>query len=160
VAEPAPFFGIASAASGNVGHPLACATGREADNGRHLKGCTDPPQPAIGHEALARRTTLVNRDDILEQLRRRRGEIDARFAVERIGLFGSAARNELRDDSDVDVLVAFRGPATVDGYFGLDTEIAWDAASVHVPRLLDAARDLQRRSSHFGAAPDDTANGD
>lgn len=36
-----------------------------------------------------------------------------------LALFGSAARDELRPDSDVDVLVAFEGPATFDGYFGL-----------------------------------------
>jgi hypothetical protein len=61
----------------------------------------------------------LNRAGILEQLRRLRPEIADRFGVERIGLFGSAARDTLREDSDVDVLVSFRGPATLDGYFGL-----------------------------------------
>lgn len=63
----------------------------------------------------------MNRDDILNRLRQRRREIANRFAVERLGLFGSAARDELRDDSDVDVLVAFHGRATLDGYIGLKT---------------------------------------
>jgi len=61
----------------------------------------------------------LDREAILRQLRRLRPEIADRFGVERIGLFGSAARDALRDDSDIDVLVSFRGPATLDGYFGL-----------------------------------------
>ena len=61
----------------------------------------------------------MKRDDILTRLRERRREISDRFAVEHLGLFGSAARDELRDDSDVDVLVSFRGRATFDGYMGL-----------------------------------------
>ena len=61
----------------------------------------------------------MKRDDILSRLRERRREIAERFGVERVGLFGSAARDELREDSDVDVLVSFRGHATFDGYMGL-----------------------------------------
>jgi len=61
----------------------------------------------------------MKRDDILSRLRERRREISERFGVERVGLFGSAARDELREDSDVDVLVSFRDQATFDGYMGL-----------------------------------------
>jgi predicted nucleotidyltransferase len=61
----------------------------------------------------------MTRDDNLSHLREHRGEISDRFAIEHLGLFGSAARDELRDDSDVDVLVSFRGRATFDGYMGL-----------------------------------------
>jgi uncharacterized protein len=61
----------------------------------------------------------MKRDDILSRLLERRREISERFGVERVGLFGSAARDELREDSDVDVLVSFRGHATFDGYMGL-----------------------------------------
>ena len=56
---------------------------------------------------------------ILLILKERRREIATRFGVKRLGLFGSAARGELREDSDVDVLVEFDGPATFDGYFAL-----------------------------------------
>ena len=56
---------------------------------------------------------------ILVILKERRQELATRFGVKRLGLFGSAARGELREDSDVDVLVEFDGPATFDGYFAL-----------------------------------------
>ncbi len=61
----------------------------------------------------------MNRKQILALLAERRQELAARFAVKRLGLFGSAARDELRDGSDIDLLVEFEGPATFDGYFGL-----------------------------------------
>lgn len=41
-------------------------------------------------------------------------ELARRFGVMRLALFGSTAR----DDSDVDILVAFDGPATSERYFG------------------------------------------
>jgi predicted nucleotidyltransferase len=56
---------------------------------------------------------------ILAILTERQPEIARRFGVKRLALFGSAARGELRDDSDVDVLVEFDGPSTFDGYFSL-----------------------------------------
>ena len=42
-----------------------------------------------------------------------------RFGTKQLAVFGSAARNELRDDSDVDVLVEFEGLPTFDSYMGL-----------------------------------------
>ena len=42
-----------------------------------------------------------------------------RFGVVRLALFGSTARDTARPDSDVDLLVAFDGPATSERYFGL-----------------------------------------
>ncbi len=56
---------------------------------------------------------------VLAILTERQPEIARQFGVKRLALFGSAARGELRDDSDVDVLVEFDGPATFDGYFRL-----------------------------------------
>jgi hypothetical protein len=61
----------------------------------------------------------INRQQILAALAERRKEIGARFGVKRLALFGSAARDELRDGSDVDVLVEFEGPATYRAYFDL-----------------------------------------
>lgn len=62
---------------------------------------------------------MNNRSKILSALNTHREEIVRRFAVKSLSLFGSAARDELREGSDVDVLVEFDGPATFDGYMGL-----------------------------------------
>jgi predicted nucleotidyltransferase len=61
----------------------------------------------------------MNRDQVLEELRRHRPEMEARFAIKHLSVFGSAARDELREDSDIDVLVEFSGKATFDGYMNL-----------------------------------------
>ncbi len=41
------------------------------------------------------------------------------FGVRRIALFGSTARDEARDDSDLDVLVDFKVIPTLDAFMGL-----------------------------------------
>lgn len=41
------------------------------------------------------------------------------FGVERLAVFGSVARDEAGPESDVDILVEFRGVATFDRYMGL-----------------------------------------
>lgn len=61
----------------------------------------------------------MNRQQVLAALAARTPEIAARFGVKRLALFGSAARDELRDDSDVDILVEFEGSATFRGFFDL-----------------------------------------
>lgn len=56
----------------------------------------------------------------LELLREKKGEIQRRFHVQRIALFGSSARGEDTEGSDVDVLVEFEpGHKTFDNYLGL-----------------------------------------
>ena len=62
---------------------------------------------------------MMNRAQILGVLADRRQEIAARYGVKRLALFGSAARDELGVSSDVDVLVAFAGPATFGAYMDL-----------------------------------------
>ncbi|MGH8475506.1 MAG: nucleotidyltransferase family protein [Methylococcales bacterium] len=61
----------------------------------------------------------MRRDEVLSLLQAHRGDIQRRFAVRHLAIFGSTARNEARDDSDVDVLVDFEGPASFDGYMDL-----------------------------------------
>jgi predicted nucleotidyltransferase len=61
----------------------------------------------------------MNRDQVLAVLRRHRQDIEQRFAIKHLSVFGSAARDELRTDSDIDVLVEFQGKATFDGYMDL-----------------------------------------
>ena len=61
----------------------------------------------------------MNRQHALELLKRSKPELQARFGVTGLALFGSTARDTARSDSDVDVLVAFDGPATSQRYFGV-----------------------------------------
>ena len=49
-------------------------------------------------------------EEILEKLKALKPELAARYRVKAIGVFGSALRGELRDDSDIDILVEFRAP--------------------------------------------------
>ncbi len=61
----------------------------------------------------------MNKQQALALLSQHRDEIAKKFAVKHLALFGSTARGEAREDSDVDVLVEFEGPATFDGYMGV-----------------------------------------
>lgn len=61
----------------------------------------------------------MDRQRALDLLRRSKPELRARFGVTRLALFGSTARDTAIIDSDVDVLVAFDGPATSKRYFGV-----------------------------------------
>lgn len=60
----------------------------------------------------------MNRDDVLALLREHLPVLRERFGVQQVRLFGSFARDAARDDSDVDVLVDFGGPARPEALFG------------------------------------------
>ena len=49
--------------------------------------------------------------EILQTLKRIKPMLETRFDVEQIGLFGSVARNEVNDASDIDVLVKLKDPS-------------------------------------------------
>ncbi len=61
----------------------------------------------------------MNRASVLALLHAHRDAILARYGARQLALFGSAARDEMRADSDVDVLVEFDGAASYDAYFSL-----------------------------------------
>ena len=42
-----------------------------------------------------------------------------KYGVNKLCLFGSTARDEASDNSDVDILVSFAGPVTSESYFGV-----------------------------------------
>ncbi len=60
----------------------------------------------------------MKREELVRLLATHESEIK-RFGVASLSLFGSAARGEERPGSDLDFLVRFEGPATLDGFMGL-----------------------------------------
>ena len=58
-------------------------------------------------------------DEVLDLLRAHKPLLVERFGVTQLALFGSFARDQATDRSDVDILVQFDGPATAKSYFGL-----------------------------------------
>lgn len=60
----------------------------------------------------------MNRDEVLNVLREHKATLAQRFGVTEISLFGSFARDQATDDSDVDILVRFDAPPNWQRYFG------------------------------------------
>jgi len=65
----------------------------------------------------------MSRAQVLEQLAQTKPILATRFGVTRLALFGSTARGNAGVNSDIDVLVAFDGPATSERYFGVQFEL-------------------------------------
>ncbi len=61
----------------------------------------------------------MSRDEVLQRLRAHKAILAQRFGVTNLALFGSVARNEMSDDSDIDILVRFDRPGTSKAYFGV-----------------------------------------
>ena len=60
----------------------------------------------------------MKRSETLQKLAAHRDEL-TRIDVKTLAVFGSVARDEARQDSDVDIMVEFQGPATFNGYMDL-----------------------------------------
>jgi predicted nucleotidyltransferase len=65
-------------------------------------------------------------------------EIRSRFGVEDLAVFGSVARNETTETSDVDILVRLKGRATFDGFMDLKFFLE-DLLGVRVDLVTDKA---------------------
>lgn len=61
----------------------------------------------------------MNHTNLLSLLTNRREDIVRRFGIKKLGIFGSAARDEMHEGSDIDVLVEFQAPPTFDVYMDL-----------------------------------------
>ena len=61
----------------------------------------------------------MNRAQTLQLLTEHKPVLAQRFGVTQLAVFGSTARDAAGAGSDVDILVAFDGPATSDRYFGV-----------------------------------------
>ncbi len=61
----------------------------------------------------------MRRETVLKLLREHRAEVE-RFGVSRLAVFGSVARDEAREDSDIDELVEFAEPVGLFEFLRLD----------------------------------------
>ncbi|GGD35065.1 hypothetical protein GCM10012288_06310 [Malaciobacter pacificus] len=57
----------------------------------------------------------VTKETILSFLKEHKKEFQKKYLVEKIGLFGSYARDEATEDSDIDILVKM--PSSFDNYY-------------------------------------------
>ncbi len=63
------------------------------------------------------------RQAILDRLNAEAPALKRKYAVKSLAVFGSMARGDDHEDSDVDVLVTFEGPATFRGFMGLKLDL-------------------------------------
>jgi predicted nucleotidyltransferase len=74
---------------------------------------------------------INSRETILRELRRLQPDFAQRYGVTRIGIFGSFARNEIREDSDVDIVVEMKPDllkraslkAELEAFFGKNIDV-------------------------------------
>jgi uncharacterized protein len=65
----------------------------------------------------------MNRQAILDRLTAEGPGLRKRYGVKTLAVFGSMARGDDREDSDVDILVTFEGRATFDNFMGLKLDL-------------------------------------
>ena len=53
---------------------------------------------------------LIHRDLVLESLKKHKRDFGKQYGVTEIGIFGSVARDEAKEDSDVDIVVKMKKP--------------------------------------------------
>ena len=75
----------------------------------------------------------MKQDIVLQTLKQKNAEMESKFGVKSLLLFGSVARDEATPASDVDLLVEFNRPV---GYFGLF------ALQDYLEKLLGCSVDL------------------
>ena len=62
--------------------------------------------------------TALTRDEVLEQLRKHKPELEKKFGVKTLALVASTVHNQATEDSCIEVLVTFDAPATTKTFFG------------------------------------------
>lgn len=65
----------------------------------------------------------MNRQAILDRLHAEAPALRRQYGVKALAVFGSMARGDDRQGSDVDVLVTFEGRATFDNFMGLKLDL-------------------------------------
>lgn len=94
---------------------------------------------------------MSDRDTILASLRRASPTLRERYPIRSLALFGSFARNDAGEASDLDILVEFSQPVSLSAFLALEDElkaltgrdvdlVSRDALKPHIGRSV--ARDL------------------
>ena len=52
---------------------------------------------------------MYTKEDVLEILREKKPELQRRYPISELGIFGSYARGDYNESSDIDILVDFNG---------------------------------------------------
>jgi uncharacterized protein len=60
------------------------------------------------------RRIMKSLEEVRGLLQKHKGELENRYGISKIGIFGSYARNEQIEESDVDILVEFERPIGLD----------------------------------------------
>lgn len=94
--------------------------------------------PSVAEQGKTYAPRALKKQEVVRQLTRLKPELNQRFGVTRLALFGSTARGNARPDSDIDVLVDFDGPATSARYFGVQFLLE-DALGRSVDLVTDKA---------------------
>jgi len=74
----------------------------------------------------------MNRDDVVNILKKLKNEVSRAYKADIKGIFGSCARDELSEASDIDVLVSFHTGATL-----IDMSRLGDYLEEHLHRKVD-----------------------
>lgn len=88
----------------------------------------------------------MNKDDVLIFLRTHKTELQNRYGVLRIGLFGSYARGEQRPDSDVDIAVEIQSDNNFRSFFGLKAYLEDNLHTTVDLGMVNAIKPGARRS--------------
>ncbi|MCK5226256.1 MAG: nucleotidyltransferase family protein [Planctomycetes bacterium] len=91
----------------------------------------------------------MGREEILTKFAGQQEQIQKTFSVRRLSLFGSAARDEMADKSDVDILVEFEKKATFDAFMDLKFYLE-DLLGITVDLVTDNALRPQIRKAIKG----------
>ena len=89
----------------------------------------------------------MKRDEVLRILREHREELRHEYGVKSLALFGSVARGDAREASDIDILVEFDGRVSLFDVIGLQ---------LHLQELLGVSKvDVVMRDAISPAIKDD-----
>jgi predicted nucleotidyltransferase len=81
---------------------------------------------------------ITGLSELTGSLKRMASELRQKYGVARLGIFGSYARNEQREDSDLDLLVAFEVTPGLFKYIELENLLS-DSLGVKVDLVMEDA---------------------